>query len=173
MSIPELAEGHQCYPIVDPANVVAGSNATLQIQYTSDWEDDGIKETYYACADVTYIATSDFKFQVPCFNATSDDFDISEPSSSPSSSAAQSTATKAPANPESKGLSGGAIAGIIIGVVLGIGFFVGGALYSWRRAQQQKRLKASESSVRNVKWNDDESRRSGISNDVELTTVRP
>ena len=46
--IKELDPGHQCLNIANPpSNVRAGSNATLQIKYTSEFDKD-INETYYA-----------------------------------------------------------------------------------------------------------------------------
>ncbi|OQV02536.1 hypothetical protein CLAIMM_07722 [Cladophialophora immunda] len=157
--IPELNEGHQCYPLPNPsADIEALSNATLQIRYTSDFEDDR-NETYYACADVTYVPTSQFTYQVPCFNATVDDFNLtdSDPDSSSSASAAGATATSGVTEgteSSSSGLSGGAIAGIVVGTVVGVAAFLGVIFLMWRRSQQKRRLRQQEASVRNVKWED-------------------
>ncbi|EXJ70767.1 uncharacterized protein A1O5_05757 [Cladophialophora psammophila CBS 110553] len=160
--IPELNEGHQCYPIPNPsADIEALSNATLQIRYTSDFEDDR-NETYYACADITYVPTSQFTYQVPCFNATVDDFNItdSDPDSTSSDSAAGATATsEATGDMEdtessSSGLSGGAIAGVVVGVVVGVAAFLGVIFFMWRRSQRKRRLRQQEASLRNVKWED-------------------
>ncbi|OAP65388.1 hypothetical protein AYL99_01360 [Fonsecaea erecta] len=157
--IPELSEGHQCYPIPNPAaDIEALSNATLQIRYTSDFEDDR-NETYYACADVTYVPTSQFTYQVPCFNATVDDFNVTDvdPDSSSSASAAGATATSGvmeDTGSSSSGLSGGAIAGIVVGVVVGVAAFLGVIFFMWRRSQQKRRIRQQEASVRNVKWED-------------------
>jgi hypothetical protein len=167
MRIPELNEGHQCYPVPNPsADIEALSNATLQIRYTSDWEDDR-NETYYACADVTYVPTSQFTYQVPCFNATVDDFDIpdsdddsdddSDGGSSSTDSAAGASATSGVTEvteSSSSGLSGGAIAGIVVGVVVGVAAFLGIFIFWWRRRQQRRRLRQQETSLRNVKWED-------------------
>ncbi|KIY03120.1 uncharacterized protein Z520_01587 [Fonsecaea multimorphosa CBS 102226] len=160
MRIPELDEGHQCYPVPNPsADIEALSNATLQIQYTSDFEDDR-NETYYACADITYVPTSQFTYQVPCFNATVDDFNItdSDPGLSSSASASGATATSeatgAAELSSSSGLSGGAIAGIVVGTVVGVAAFLGVFFFLWRRSQQKRRLRQQEASVRNVKWED-------------------
>jgi hypothetical protein len=172
MRIPDLDEGHQCYPIPNPAaDVEAGSNATLQIKYTSDFDTDK-NETFYACADITYVPTSQFSVQVPCFNATIDDYDItdtndgddgdesddsnsSSSTSTASGTAAGATSTSSPSassSSSSSGLSGGAIAGIVVGVVLGALLAFGGAFYLWRRSQQKKRRRQQEANIRNVKW---------------------
>ncbi|ETI26152.1 hypothetical protein G647_02929 [Cladophialophora carrionii CBS 160.54] len=159
MRIPELNEGHMCYPIPNPsADIEAFSNATLQIRYTSDFEDDR-NETYYACADITYVPTSQFTYQVPCFNATVEDFDISdadpEPSSSDTAPGSSVTSGAIEATEESSGgLSKGAIAGIVVGVVVGVAAFLGALIYMWRRSQQKRRLRQQEASLRNVKWDE-------------------
>ncbi|OCT48982.1 hypothetical protein CLCR_05026 [Cladophialophora carrionii] len=159
MRIPELNEGHMCYPIPNPsADIEAFSNATLQIRYTSDFEDDK-NETYYACADITYVPTSQFTYQVPCFNATVEDFEISdadpEPSSSDTAPGSSVTSGAIEATEESSGgLSKGAIAGIVVGVVVGVAAFLGALIYMWRRSQQKRRLRQQEASLRNVKWDD-------------------
>ncbi len=159
MRIPEFNEGHECYPISTPSvDIEAFSNATLQIRYTSDFEDDR-NETYYACADITYVPTSQFTYQVPCFNATVDDYNItgSDPESSSSGSAAGASATPGvPVSNEgsSKALSGGAIAGIVVGVVVGVGTFLSAMIYMRRRRQQKSRVRQQEASLRAVKWDD-------------------
>lgn len=166
--IPELNEGHQCYPVPNPAaDVEAGANATLQIKYTSDFDTD-LNETFYACADITYVATSQFTVQVPCFNATTDDFDLPSESDDDdddddSNSDSTSTGTAAGASAtasgavttsrgSSSGLSGGAIAGIVVGVVGGLLLVVGALFFLWRRGQQNRRLRQQQANVRNVKW---------------------
>lgn len=160
--IPELNEGHQCYPIPNPAaDVEAGANATLQIKYTSDFDTD-LNETFYACADITYVATSQFNVQVPCFNATVDDFGLPEEndddddSSTATGTAAGATATASSAvstsSSSSSGLSGGAIAGIVVGVVGGLLVLAGGFFFLWRRGQRNRRLRQQQANVRNVKW---------------------
>lgn len=165
MRIPELNEGHQCYPIPNPAaDVEAGANATLQIKYTSDFDTD-LNETFYACADITYVATSQFNVQVPCFNATTDDFSLPEENdddgdddnsstSTGSAAGASSTASGAvtASSGSSSGLSGGAIAGIVVGVVGGLLFLAGGFFFLWRRGQRNRRLRQQQANVRNVKW---------------------
>lgn len=157
--IPDIDEGHECYPIPNPsADVEAGANATLQIRYTSEF-DTNENETYYACADIVYVPTSQFTYQVPCFNATVDDFEIVETNgtASASGSAAGASSTgEAPSTSKSSssGLSGGAIAGIVVGVVVGLIAVVGGLFFMWRHTQQKKRLRQQEASLRTVKWDE-------------------
>ncbi|KAJ9494291.1 hypothetical protein H2202_010215 [Exophiala xenobiotica] len=157
MRIPELDEGHQCYPIPDPpVDVEAGANATLQIKYTSDFDTDK-NETFYACADITYVSTSQFTYQVPCFNATVDDYNITEPGSTSSGTAAGASATATTpsqsSGPSSSHLSGGAIAGIVVGVVAGVTAFLAALFFCWRRTAHKKRLR-QQSSIRAVKWDE-------------------
>lgn len=179
--IPELAEGHQCYPVPNPSpDIEAGSNATLQIVYTSDFEDDR-NETYYACADITYVQASQFTYQVPCFNATVDDFNITDTndgdssSSTASSVAASSTSNNSVSSDSSNRLSGGAIAGIVIGAIVGILGLAGAIFFIWRRSQQKKRSNALETNVRNVKWVQTDERGSNTSrsdNDIALKDIQ-
>merc|ERR1712230_117144 len=158
MRIPELDEGHQCYPIPSPpVDIEAGANATFQIKYTSDFDTDK-NETFYACADITYVSTSQFTYQVPCFNATIDDYSITEPDSTPSATAAGASATASSpsqsSGSSSSHLSGGAIAGIVVGVVVGVTAFLAVALFfCWRRTAHKKRLR-QQASIRAVKWDE-------------------
>lgn len=177
MRIPELSEGHQCYPIPNPsADVEAFANATLQIRYTSDFEDNQ-NETYYACADITYVPTSQFTYQVPCFNATSDDYDISDNndgganSSSTASAAGASATSSVPETSESgsSDLSGGAIAGIVVGVVVGVAAILGAFIFMWRRRQQKKRLRQQEASLRTVKWEEHMQGSTSQASDQDIT----
>ncbi|BAE62024.1 unnamed protein product [Aspergillus oryzae RIB40] len=92
-------------------------NATFQIKYTSDFDTDK-NETYYACADIRYVAASKFTTQVPCFNVTADEF--TAVTSTTATAGATATAGSSSSSPKdsgtkesSSGLSGGAIAGIV------------------------------------------------------------
>lgn len=117
---------------------------------------------------------SDFKTQVPCFNATVPEFELPSASNDTDTNADSDAArASAPADSEpasgSKGLSGGAIAGIVIGVVGGITLLAGAAFFIWRLRNQRERLRAQEASVRAVKW--DQTERSSATpsdNDVAL-----
>ncbi|KAE8393078.1 hypothetical protein BDV23DRAFT_192013 [Aspergillus alliaceus] len=158
-SIKDIEPGHECYPVPNPSiDVEEGSNATFQIKYTSDFETDK-NETYYACADVRYVAASKFTTQVPCFNVTADEFTAATTtaavpgttatSGSSSSSSKDMDATNAKSS--GSGLSGGAIAGIVVGcvaaVVIAIAF-----LFGSRRFLQKYRSYRQKASVRNVDW---------------------
>ncbi|KAI1383313.1 uncharacterized protein F4822DRAFT_73213 [Hypoxylon trugodes] len=127
--VAEIEPGHQCYKIASiPDNVVAGTNATIQLTYWSHYENEnnGNNETFYSCADITFVKQEDLTAQPPCFNVTASDFD-----SGSSSSSAPSTPSATGASPSSTavtndqassspgdGLSGGAKAGIAVGVIV-------------------------------------------------------
>jgi hypothetical protein len=169
-----------CYPIPNPpADVDQGSNATIQIKYVADFETDR-NETYYACADIYYVTTSNFHTQVSCFNVSSDDFEApdgdeddsvtSTTAGSMPASTADSSGTQ-PSSNSSSSFSGGAIAGIAIGVlaviaVIAVVFFI------WGRRKQREKRKAQEDNVRAVQWKEDgHSSQSGSKSedrDVEL-----
>jgi len=54
-NIVELDPGHQCYKLDSlAATITPGTNATLQMQYTSTYpgENNGQREPFYACADI-------------------------------------------------------------------------------------------------------------------------
>lgn len=95
---------------------------------------------------------------MPCFNATTGDFDLPPSSDDDSedegdnndSSPASSSPSSSPSG--GSGLSGGAIAGIVIGVVAAVGLLGGAAFFIWRLRNQRERLRAQEASVRAVKW---------------------
>ncbi|KAH6887132.1 hypothetical protein B0T10DRAFT_530406 [Thelonectria olida] len=121
ISSSELAEmdrGHTCISVPDASSSVkSGQKATLQIKYTSDWEDSK-NETYYACADIQYVALSDFDAEVPCFNATKTGAESTSTSTSTgSSSSASSTGSSDKDNAGSAiavtGLFGVAVAGAV------------------------------------------------------------
>lgn len=152
-NVKEILLGHTCLPLPDaPRDVDAGTNATFQIIYTADF-DKPENQTFYACADITYVLESDFTTDTGyCFNAT-------EPSSGDgtgTTTGGHGAATET-AQPETGGtsrsrLSGGAIAGIVIGSVAGAAMLAAAALWYYRRRQQQKRIDAMTRSSRNVAW---------------------
>ncbi|KAI1661528.1 hypothetical protein F4813DRAFT_386058 [Daldinia decipiens] len=124
--VTEIEPGHQCYKIADiPNTVAAGTNATIQLEYWSnvDNELNGRNQTFYACADITFVEPKDMEIQPPCFNVTSTDFESGDSSSTstpaPSATNAVSDANLAPSSSSSgDGLSGGAKAGIAVGVIV-------------------------------------------------------
>ncbi|KAE8356144.1 hypothetical protein BDV28DRAFT_145487 [Aspergillus coremiiformis] len=156
-SIKNIDPGHQCYPVPNQSiDVEEGRNATFQIKYTSEFDTDR-NETYYACADVRYVAVSKFTTQVPCFNVTANEFTATTTTtaaidatatvgSSGSSSKDSNTSAKS-----SPGLSGGAIAGIVVGCVTGVVFVIA-VLFGYRRFLQKYRSYRQKASMRNVDW---------------------
>ncbi|KAL2819205.1 hypothetical protein BJX63DRAFT_31587 [Aspergillus granulosus] len=165
--IQEIDEGHTCYAVPNPGvDTEEGMNATFQIKYTADFETDK-NETYYACADVTYVAASKFTYQVPCFNATVDEFTLTDSDDDDSSSSNNSNSNSDSASSGSSietgssgggggGLSGGAIAGIVVGAVAALAIALV-LLFGYRRLLQKYRGLRQKTSVRNVDWAADES----------------
>ncbi|KAJ5742284.1 hypothetical protein N7533_011693 [Penicillium manginii] len=157
-SISDIEPGHECYSVPNPSiDVEEGMNATFQIKYTSDF-DTNKNETYYACADITYIPASKFTYQVPCFNVTTDDFTaVSTTTAAGSTATARSDSTSVASETTQKssgsgsGLSGGAIAGIIVASVATVAFGIA-LLFGYRRILQKYRFFRQKASVRNVDW---------------------
>jgi Tfp pilus assembly protein PilW len=148
-SITDLNPGHTCVQVPDaPSKVSAGDNATLQIIYRADW-DAPHNQTFYACADITFVTKSEFKFEIPCFNATEPGDDDkaagatvgpSPTATHPATSSESSDASEAESKSgKSNKLSGGAIAGIVIGSIAGVVLIAGAILFFLRRRQQEKR----------------------------------
>ncbi|OJJ98450.1 hypothetical protein ASPACDRAFT_1881849 [Aspergillus aculeatus ATCC 16872] len=140
-NFPDLDPGHECYSVPNPpSTITTGSNATLQLKYVSDFDNDG-NETYYACADITYVPLASFDTSIPCFNvseATSTDSSSSPSSSSSSSSTSSgSSSSSSSGKSGSSGLSKGAIAGIVVGTVVGAAL-VGVAAFVLGRYWQKK-----------------------------------
>ncbi|KAK5654909.1 hypothetical protein OQA88_6665 [Cercophora sp. LCS_1] len=161
--ITEIDPGHTCYDIKDPPfNIAAGTNATIQIQYTADF-DRPENQTFYACADITYVAAENFNLaQIPCFNATSPD-DVPAPTGTgiPDNLPGHGDnepplSSGVPSNEGgSNGLGKGAIAGIVVGVVLGVSLIAGLALFWYREKQKRERLERQRDSGRGVAWVED------------------
>ncbi|KAI8948052.1 hypothetical protein F4801DRAFT_558484 [Xylaria longipes] len=122
VSVPEVESGHQCYKVADlPANIVAGSNATIQLEYWSNIDNElgGRNQSFFACADITFVETADFTAQVPCFNVTTSDFNPPESSSTATADSPDNTgAADTSGSGSSGGLTTGATAGIAVGVVV-------------------------------------------------------
>ncbi|KAL6231118.1 hypothetical protein BDW75DRAFT_248096 [Aspergillus navahoensis] len=161
--INDIDPGHMCYPVPNPGvDTEEGMNATFQIKYTSDFDTDR-NETYYACADITYVPASKFTYQVPCFNVTIDEFTPTNGTDSNSTSTgndtngsngASASATGGGNSGSSRGsssLSGGAIAGIVIGCVAAA-VIAAVLLFGYRRLLQKYRSLRQKTSVRNVDW---------------------
>ncbi|KAL1611140.1 hypothetical protein SLS59_000781 [Nothophoma quercina] len=143
-NVSEVDPGHQCYSIDRLEGIPAGTNATIQLEYWSEFEDEnnGNNQSFFACADITFVQTIDFSIKVPCFNVTSDDFNAPTPSasssgSSPSNTGLAGSQSGTPENTSSgSGLSTGAKAGIAVGSIIG-GLAILGAIgfLLWRRGK--------------------------------------
>ncbi|KAI1382296.1 hypothetical protein F4677DRAFT_401556 [Hypoxylon crocopeplum] len=132
--VSEIEPGHQCYKVATvPSTVAAGSNATIQLEYWSNVDNElsGRNQTFYACADITFVELQDFTTNPPCFNVTASDFNSGDSSSTstaspvPSATGAASEETPVTSNTAASsssssgdGLSGGAKAGIAVGVIV-------------------------------------------------------
>ncbi|KAI1125416.1 hypothetical protein F5Y10DRAFT_247160 [Nemania abortiva] len=138
VSVPEVDNGHQCYKVADiPDTVVAGSNATIQLEYWSNMENElnGRNQSFFACADITFVEAADFTAQVPCFNVTASDFDAPESSSTTTASQPNNTSdSDSSSSGSSSGLSKGETAGIAVGVVAASLLVIGAvAFFVFRR----------------------------------------
>lgn len=53
-NISSVAPGHQCYSIDRLEGIPAGTNATIQLEYWSEFEgeNDGKNQSFFACADI-------------------------------------------------------------------------------------------------------------------------
>jgi len=54
-NVTEVDPGHQCYKLDGlPSSAAAGTNATIQMQYWADYEEEnnGKNQTFFACADI-------------------------------------------------------------------------------------------------------------------------
>ncbi|KAK1971945.1 hypothetical protein LY78DRAFT_12244 [Colletotrichum sublineola] len=174
-SVADLDPGHTCVEIPDPPASVAaaGSNATLQIVYRADW-DAPHNQTFYACADITYVEAAAFRTRIPCFNATEPGEDDVAATEHPSASSSALGGGGSSSSSSSSGrLSGGAIAGVVIGAVAGFGLLVGVALFLYRRSQQKKRssrlARMEESARRSEHWS--AGKDSASQNSVQLKNI--
>ncbi|KAF1950748.1 hypothetical protein CC80DRAFT_226008 [Byssothecium circinans] len=137
-NVSDVDPGHQCYKLDLLENIVAGTNATIQLEYWGEFEgeNNGRNQSFFACADVTFVETKNFNKQVPCFNVTSDEFDAPTPTASSGAAATSASSFQSSSPSGGGGLSGGAKAGIAVGSIIGglaligaIGFFL------WRRGK--------------------------------------
>ncbi|TQN67363.1 putative inactive receptor kinase [Colletotrichum shisoi] len=143
--------GHTCITVPQaPEGTAAGANATYRMLYVSNFEEDESKrETFYACADVTFVDV--FAASIPCFNATVSDPEVSvdgtvdvtttDAGGKTPHTAADFTASKSDSS--SSSLSGGAIAGAAVGSIAGVSILGLAAFFLWRR-KNNKRNAATE-----------------------------
>jgi hypothetical protein len=163
-----LARGHTCIPVSDaPPSVAAGANATLQIKYIADF-DKPENQTFYACADVRFVALSDMKEGVPCFDQTrpaadDDDDDKEDSSESPHGSSGKDKAKS--------GLSGGAIAGIVVGAVAGLALLGLAAFLVYRRKARRSAAARQAQSARGVAWEDQPPKNSQSESSVRMNNL--
>lgn len=164
----EIDPGHTCLSVPDPpSDFAAGANATIQLKYTAD-AGQIEKETFYACADITYVAAASLDLSaVPCFNATEDEPASTTSSAptqagattSPSASATTSAATQASSGAGQKKsgatLSKGGIAGAVIGSAVGSLAIVGLGILFYRERQKTRRLERQRDSAGAVGWRAD------------------
>ncbi|KAH8901313.1 hypothetical protein GQ53DRAFT_606251, partial [Thozetella sp. PMI_491] len=155
-NVSAIEPGHQCYKIGQiPSTVAQGTNATIQLEYWSNVDNElgGRNQSFYACADITFVEAVNFSIQVPCFNVTSSDFELPAQSSSSavptatgSSNGASETSTAAASSSSGDGLSTGAKAGIAVGVIVASLSLVGAIaffLLRKRKAQPSDREAAA------------------------------
>ncbi|KAH7264360.1 hypothetical protein B0J15DRAFT_524497 [Fusarium solani] len=185
--------GHTCMSVPDPpSSVSAGDNATLQIKYIASF-DTPHNQTFYACADITFVELLDFDEYIPCFNATKpeedydkdkdgdphhdDDDDDDEDNNDNDdndddkneSSGSQSGSSNKKSG--SSGLSGGAIAGIVIGAVAGVALIGAAAFFLYRRKSRHQAALRQQQSARGVNWEDQPPKTSQSTGDVRMDNL--
>ncbi|KAK1621758.1 hypothetical protein BDP81DRAFT_511294 [Colletotrichum phormii] len=136
--------GHTCVTVPSaPDGTAAGANATYRMLYVSNFESDESKrETYYGCADVTFVEV--FAASIPCFNATVSDPDVdvditvnvttTDSGGNTPHTAADFTA----ADSKSSRLSKGAIAGAAVGSIAGLSLIALAGFFFWRKKAAKK-----------------------------------
>ncbi|KAJ4201117.1 hypothetical protein NW767_006768 [Fusarium falciforme] len=175
--------GHTCMSVPDPpSSVSAGDNATLQIKYIASF-DTPHNQTFYACADITFVELLDFDEYIPCFNATKpeedydkdkdgdphhDDDDDDDDDNRESSGSQSGSSDK---KSGSSGLSGGAIAGIVIGAIAGVALIAAAAFFLYRRKSRQQAALRQQQSARGVNWEDQPPKTSQSTGDVRMDTL--
>jgi hypothetical protein len=152
-----------------------GGNATLQIQYTADF-DSPLNQTFYACADITYVLEKDFSTTIPCFNATENPSSTGS-GSHPTNTNSSPSSTSSTTTGGSGGLGGGAIAGIVIGSLAGVALLVVAGLLLYRRREQKRRAELARSArERNLAWDAQHARNkpssSSSHNSVQLQNIQ-
>ncbi|RSL89022.1 hypothetical protein CEP51_001417 [Fusarium floridanum] len=187
--------GHTCMSVPDPpSSVSAGDNATLQIKYIASF-DTPHNQTFYACADITFVELLDFDEYVPCFNATTpeedydkdgdgdphhddddededndkDNEDDDDDDDNNESSGSESGSSDKKSG--SSGLSGGAIAGIVIGAIAGVALIAAAAFFLYRRKSRKEAALRQQQSARGVNWEDQPPKTSQSTGDVRMDNL--
>ncbi|KAJ4288233.1 hypothetical protein N0V88_007422 [Collariella sp. IMI 366227] len=175
--IPELNPGHTCLSL--PQFTVTGTNATIQLVYTADF-DRPENQTFYACADITFVVADTFNpATVPCFNATDDVNDVPAPTAT-----GLPTGTALPGHGESGppltqpgtddgedkkgGLSKGGIAGVVVGCVVGVAVVLGLGLLWYRERARKERLVRERDAGRTVPWSESGQKTVGKTGPIRL-----
>jgi len=147
-NFPELDPGHECYSVPNsPSGVTSGTNATLQLSYVSEGDTEK-NNTYYACADITYVELNSFTDDIPCFNVSTGDSVVTSsaagvaPTATGTSAASSPTAASISGKSSHNGLSGAAIAGVVVGVVAGSAV-IGTLVLLWRRREKKTKWQIS------------------------------
>lgn len=167
----EVDPGHTCVPIENaPSSVKAGDKATLQIKYSSEFDKPEV-ETFYACADITYVEPARFTTSIPCFNATEPltDQDLDDDGSG--GSFPSSDVFPGPSENRTGSLSGGAIAGVVVGCLVGVVALAVAALLVYRRKQQRLHMIRRQHSARGVKWEEQSARDSNSNPSVRMQNL--
>lgn len=129
-NFPDIQPGHECYAVPNPpSNTTSGSNATLQLSYLSTFDTEK-NQTFYACADITYIPLTSLTEHPLCFNVSVADTNSTNTTTSASNSSAGSSSS-------GSGLSGGQIAGIVVGSVAGAALIAAALFLLWSRHQRR------------------------------------
>ncbi|CAK7200103.1 hypothetical protein SEUCBS139899_002792 [Sporothrix eucalyptigena] len=174
-NVTEIVPGHQCYKIDPiPSSIKAGSNATIQLQYWAvyEGENNNQNETFFACADITFVDDDDFTGSVPCFNVTASEFDsegssttttagsaatATTTSTSTAAGAGQTTAASSSDSTSSdsttthkSGLSAGAKAGIAVGSIAGAAAIAALAIFMYARKRRTGYLERRRASKINA-----------------------
>ncbi|KAK5653219.1 hypothetical protein OQA88_9118 [Cercophora sp. LCS_1] len=138
---------HVCIPM--PAlQAGEGKNATLQLRYVAEWIDPHhshkrhteTNQTFYSCADVTFVEAAKFTFEIPCFNATAEEHGDDEGAHGHGEDGHDHDHEEEHHEDGSDGLSKEAIAGIAIGCVAAFAAVSTLMVYLFRRDRREKLL---------------------------------
>ncbi|KAK4442679.1 hypothetical protein QBC34DRAFT_479807 [Podospora aff. communis PSN243] len=149
--IESLNLAHACIPIPAITAAQAGRNATLQLKYIAEWHDDdhshkrhaGTNETFYSCADITFVEQAQVSLEIPCFNATAEeheDHEFEHGHDDDDHDDDHDDEHNDGENVKKGGLSGQAIAGIVIGCVAAVAGVALVGFYLWRQDRREKQF---------------------------------